>query len=79
MPVMSGLELLKEIRASSKLFAIPFIMITAEAERHRIEEAISCGVTSMILKPYSPAQLMVRVEKALVWKPRIRPCGNVPH
>ncbi len=71
MPVMSGLDLLKEIRADGKLFTLPFIMITAEAERPRIEEAIACGVTSMILKPYSPAQLMVRVEKALVWKPRL--------
>jgi two-component system, sensor histidine kinase and response regulator len=70
MPVMSGLELLKAVRASAKLFAMPFIMITAEAERSHIEEAIACGVTSMILKPYSPAQLMARVEKALVWKPR---------
>jgi CheY-like chemotaxis protein len=70
MPVMSGLELLKEIRADGKLFTLPFIMITAEAERPRIEEAIACGVTSMILKPYSPSQLMARVEKALVWKPR---------
>ncbi len=70
MPVMSGLELLKAIRADAHLHALPFIMITAEAERPRIEEAIACGVTSMILKPYSPAQLMARVEKALVWKPR---------
>jgi CheY-like chemotaxis protein len=69
MPVMSGLELLNAIRADPKLFALPFIMITAEAERPRIEEAIACGVTSMILKPYSPGQLMTRVEKALTWKP----------
>ena len=69
MPIMSGLELLKAIREDSKLFAVPFIMITAEAERPRIEEAIACGVTSMILKPYSPGQLMTRVEKALTWKP----------
>lgn len=70
MPVMSGLELLKAVRADAKLFALPFIMVTGEAERPRIEEAIACGVTSMILKPYSPAQLMARVEKALLWKPR---------
>ena len=69
MPVMSGLELLKAMRADPKLFTIPFIMITAEAERPRVEEAIACGVTSMILKPYSPALLMLRVEKALHWKP----------
>ena len=70
MPIMSGLELLKVMRADPKLFTIPFIMVTAEAERPRIEEAIDCGVTSMILKPYSPAQLMMRVEKGLTWKPR---------
>jgi len=70
MPIMSGLELLQIMRADPKLFTIPFIMITAEAERPRIEEAIASGVTSMILKPYSPAQLMARVEKGLTWKPR---------
>ncbi len=73
MPVMSGLELLNAIREDPKLYALPFIMITAEAERPRIEEAIACGVTSMILKPYSPGQLMMRVEKALSWKPRSSP------
>jgi len=73
MPVMSGLELLTAIREDPKLFALPFIMITAEAERPRIEEAIACGVTSMVLKPYSPGQLMARMEKALLWKPRQSP------
>lgn len=73
MPVMSGLELLKTMRADPKLFTIPFIMITAEAERPRIEEAIACGVTSMILKPYSPAQLMGRLEKAMLWTPKRAP------
>ena len=70
MPVMSGLELLKVMRSDPKLFTIPFIMVTAEAERPHIEEAIACGVTSMLLKPYSPAQLMMRVERGLTWKPR---------
>jgi two-component system, sensor histidine kinase and response regulator len=69
MPVMSGLELLEAVRADGDLYALPFIMITAEAERPRIEQAIACGVTSMILKPYSPKQLMTRLEKALTWKP----------
>lgn len=78
MPVMSGLDLLKVMRNNPKLFAKPFIMITAEAERPRIEEAIACGVTSMILKPYSPAQLMVRLEKALLWKPKVAPATPAP-
>ena len=70
MPNMDGLELLQTIRADPHLFAMPVVMITAEAERPRVEKAIANGVTSMILKPYSPSQLMARVSKALVWKPR---------
>lgn len=70
MPVMTGMELLQAMRAEKKLFAIPFVLITAEAERKRVEEAIAMGVTSMLLKPYSPKQLMQRLEKALQWKPR---------
>lgn len=66
MPVMTGIELLKAMREDPKLFALPFVMITAEAERHKVEEAIGAGVTSMLLKPYSPKQLMQRVEKALL-------------
>jgi len=70
MPVMTGVELLQAMRADEKLFAIPFVLITAEAERKRVEEAIALGVTSMLLKPYSPKQLAQRLEKALQWKPR---------
>jgi two-component system sensor histidine kinase/response regulator len=70
MPVMTGIELLKTMRADPKLFAMPFVLITAEAERHKVEEAVACGVTSLLLKPYSPKQLLGRVEKALTWKPR---------
>ncbi len=70
MPVMSGVELLQAMRADPTLFAIPFILITAEAERKRVEEAIALGVTSMLLKPYSPRQLAQRLERALTCKPR---------
>ena len=70
MPVMSGLELLQAMRADPELSAMPFVLITAEAERVRVVEAIACGVTSMLLKPYSPQQLLSRVEKALRWTPR---------
>ncbi|KRD46658.1 two-component system sensor histidine kinase/response regulator [Acidovorax sp. Root275] len=70
MPVMTGVELLQAMRADERLFAIPFVLITAEAERSRVQEAISMGVTSLLLKPYSPKQLAQRLEKALQWKPR---------
>ncbi|MGE5027874.1 MAG: response regulator [Betaproteobacteria bacterium] len=68
MPVMTGLELLKAVRAEEKLSHLPFVMITAEADRHRIMEAIAHKVSDLLVKPYTTAQLAARVEKALCWK-----------
>lgn len=70
MPVMNGLELLKAVRADEKLRRLPFLMVTAEAERPRIEQAVASGVTSLVLKPYTPNQLLDRIEKALTAQPR---------
>ncbi len=69
MPVMSGLDLLKALRADAELSRIPFVMITAEAERARVEEAIANGVSNLLVKPYTTANLSDRIEKALLWKP----------
>jgi hypothetical protein len=70
MPVMTGLELLKAMRADEKLSHLPFIMITAEAERYRIEEAIASGVSDLLVKPYTTDRLATHVEKALTSPPR---------
>lgn len=70
MPVMNGIELLKAMRADPQLSALPFVLITAEAERHKVVEAISAGVTSLLLKPYSTHEFLSRVERALRWTPR---------
>jgi CheY-like chemotaxis protein len=70
MPVMTGIELLREVRADDKLFVLPFLMITAEADRMRVQEAISAGVTCVLLKPYSTNQLLERLQNAFAWKPR---------
>jgi CheY-like chemotaxis protein len=65
MPGMSGLDLLKAVRADARLRHLPFIMITAEAERSRIQEAIAHGVSNLLVKPYSAANLAARIERAL--------------
>lgn len=70
MPVMSGLDLLKAVRADERLTRLPFIMITAEAERKHIAEAITSGVSDLLVKPYSANCLAARVEKALTSRPR---------
>lgn len=71
MPVMTGLELLKAVRSDENLSHLPFVMITAEAERERIEDAIACGVSDLLVKPYTTDRLATRVEKALTSRPRM--------
>ena len=66
MPVMSGLDLLQAMHADESLEAIPFIMITAEAERSQVKEAIASGVTYLMLKPYTPNRLAAQIEKAFL-------------
>lgn len=64
MPVMSGLDLLQAMRSDENLEAIPFIMITAEAERSQVREAIASGVNYLMLKPYTPNRLAAQIDKA---------------
>jgi CheY-like chemotaxis protein len=73
MPVMSGLELLRAVRSNERLARLPFIMITAEAESHRIEEAIANGVSDLLVKPYTTDRLAAHIEKAMTWRPRAVP------
>jgi hypothetical protein len=70
MPVMTGLELLRAIRADANLSRLPFIMITAEVERERVSEAIASGVNDILVKPYTANHLALRIEKALTSPPR---------
>ena len=70
MPVMSGIELLRELRADNALRGLPFLMVTAEADRARVQEAIAAGVSGVLLKPYPSHQLLDRLQRALLAKPR---------
>ncbi|MBK6905952.1 MAG: hybrid sensor histidine kinase/response regulator [Rhodocyclaceae bacterium] len=70
MPLMTGLELLKAMRADPALYRLPLVMITAEAERARVEEAIANGVSNLLVKPYTVGSLAERIEKAVQATPR---------
>ncbi|MCA9772786.1 MAG: chemotaxis response regulator CheY [Myxococcales bacterium] len=63
MPVMDGLELLKRIRASAELKSIPVVMVTAEAKKENIIEAVQAGVSNYIVKPFTPEVLEQKLEK----------------
>lgn len=54
MPGMTGIELLRAVRADARLKTTPFLMVTAEAKRENIVEAIQAGVNNYIVKPFTP-------------------------
>ncbi len=63
MPNMTGLELLKAVRANEKFKDIPFLMVTAEALKENIVEAVKAGVSNYIVKPFTAETLKGKIEK----------------
>jgi two-component system chemotaxis response regulator CheY len=63
MPNMTGIELLKAIRADAQIRGIPFMMITAEAKRENIIEAAMAGANGYIVKPFTAATLEEKMNK----------------
>jgi two-component system, chemotaxis family, chemotaxis protein CheY len=65
MEPMSGLQLLKEIRADNKLAKLPFIMVTAETKTENVAAAKAAGVSNYIVKPFTAATLKQKIEAVL--------------
>ncbi len=65
MPKMSGLELLKKVRADKELADIPFIMVTAESQQENIIAAVQAKVSNYIIKPFTPDILQAKINKVL--------------
>ncbi|MFT6432425.1 MAG: two-component system chemotaxis response regulator CheY [Candidatus Azotimanducaceae bacterium] len=63
MPGMTGIELLKAVRADEKLKGLPVLMVTAEAKRDQIIEAAQSGVNGYVVKPFTAAALKEKIEK----------------
>ena len=63
MPNMDGLTFVKECRAKGA--KAPIIMVTTEAERTRVVEAIKAGVNNYVVKPFTPDGLSARIKETL--------------
>jgi len=63
MPQMSGLDLLKAIRASEDKKDIPVLMVTAEAMQENIIKAAQAGVNNYIIKPFDANTLAEKINK----------------
>jgi two-component system chemotaxis response regulator CheY len=57
MTPMTGLQLLKEVRATERLKTIPFIMVTAESKPENVIAAKQAGVNNYIIKPFNAETL----------------------
>ena len=62
MPNMTGLEFLKAVRADADLKGIAFIMVTSEADKEKIMEAVKAGVNQYIVKPFNAIQLEEKIK-----------------
>ncbi len=63
MPGMTGIDLLKEVRADGKLASLPVLMVTAEAKRDQIIEAAQSGVNGYVVKPFTAQVLKEKIDK----------------
>lgn len=63
MPVMLGIELLRAVRADAELKTLPFLMVTAEAQKENLIEAVQAGVSNYVVKPFTAEVLQGKLEK----------------
>ncbi len=76
MPNMEGIELLRNVRKEPEpLKNIPFLMVTAEAEKEKVIEAIKAGVDNYVVKPFTADILKEKLEKIAEKKKSLKAGG----
>jgi len=63
MPNMLGIDAVKEIRAKGK--TVPIIMVTTEAEKGRVVEALKAGANNYVIKPFKPDAIIGKIKEVL--------------
>lgn len=63
MPNMTGIELLRAVRADPELKHLPVLMVTAEAKKENIIEAAQAGASGYVVKPFTAATLEEKLNK----------------
>lgn len=65
MPLMDGMEVLRQIRSRRLTSRIPVIMLTAKTTSITVDQARQLWVSDYVVKPFDPEKLVVKVKKAL--------------
>jgi two-component system chemotaxis response regulator CheY len=63
MPKMTGLDLLKAVRSSDNLKNLPFLMVTAEAQKQNVIDAVQAGVSNYVVKPFTAEAIADKLKK----------------
>jgi two-component system chemotaxis response regulator CheY len=69
MPVMDGLEFIKQLPGVPNAKDVPVVMITTEGSESHVVQALSCGARGYIRKPFTPEQVREQVMPVLGGKP----------
>jgi DNA-binding response OmpR family regulator len=65
MPVLSGFEVLRRLKADETMRAVPVIMVTAKGHERDVLSGLRGGAVDYVVKPFSLKELAARVELAL--------------
>ena len=63
LPKMNGYEVCQLIKGNEATKHIPVVFLTAKGQESEVEQGLNAGATDYILKPFSPDQLVARLEK----------------
>jgi len=65
MPEVSGLDLVKTVRANPKTANIPILMVTTRGMKEDIVEALNAKVNNYVVKPFTPQVLREKIEQII--------------
>ncbi len=65
MPKMTGIQLLAECKKDSNLAGIPFVMVTSEADKENVLEALQLGAADYLVKPFAHESIEKKIKKIL--------------
>lgn len=63
MPLLNGIELVKRIRSDTRFKVLPIVMITSEAAKYNVIEAVKAGVNDYLVKPVTDRSLLEKIER----------------
>src|SRR5205085_12203238 len=65
MPGLNGIDVLKRLRERPETASVPVIMLTARGQNSDQERALQFGATAYLIKPFSPLELLERIQDTL--------------